>query len=626
MSDSAGKFTYSSLVVGLHFLLFFLGVFASIPVENGIFFNYTFIFITFFIAIFVTVGISFVNKSPVGGFFIGLTQSSSYWIGFLTGVLITGMYPSSLDVLNAFGMYALTVTGAFSVLGLFFGLLGYISDHIFTGSTVVETYVFRDYWSNVYTLGKNAKREFNNIDRQLTNIHISLKDWWKNLIWKTRKPKSELIYIQKATSKLARSPQTENCIGDVFDISSGDHLFSDIIDPTDLVSAYRPSILNMPAISTRLGGGRKLALEEVISRFLGWFIESKFLWVPYMFLSALLTFSLFSYFQDYVRINGITLYQSDINNIATTCILLSVLTLYFVWQFRGLSRDLFNKRPDERLLSFSIYLILALLYPLYYQVIVSIDVVILNISTLFDVGSKLWIIWIEWLSVLTAILGIAYIFIHRESEVSNVYLYDTSSSGNEKSSTTPFKDARDEPFWLKYDDTKVYWVLRFMYLWRYELTLVPHADWERVEVWVDARNGNAKWIVSDYHYRELWYKVEGDLKDNGLIIGFLTNFHTPIPFVTSDEILGFTTILDQRIRDLLKILVSGKIDLNKTDGNPWPVFHPPEWIEKFGLTGIAASFCSNLKWVYWRYPWGIDNIKKYSTYPSTMHEEQPNQI
>jgi hypothetical protein len=624
MSDSEGKYTYSSLVVGLHFLLFFLGVFVCIPVENGIFFNYTFVFITFFIGIFVTVGLSFVNRSIIGGFVLGLTQSLAYWIGFLTGVLITGTFGSSLVVLDVFGMYALTVITAFSVTGLFFGLLGYIANHMFFEGNLVESYVFRDYWSNVYTLGKNNKREYIDIDRRLTNIHFIMKDWWKNLIWRARLPKPELVFVPQA--KAAKKPQMENIfgrVGDVFDINSGEHLFSEVIDPTNLVATYRPSLLSMPAISNRVGGGRKLALEEVVSRFLGWFIESNYLWALYLFISVLLGFASLNYFREYTRNNGIILLQSDIINIILVCALLSALTIYFVWRFRIISKDLFDKRPDERLLSFSIYLMLVLFYPLYYQLILSLDTVILNISSFFEVGSKVWVIWIEWFSFLTVILGLTYIFIHRESEVSNVYLYDLSVDKNKKDSITPFKDTQDYPFWLESDETSQYWVLRFMYFWRYELTLRPHSDWERVEVWVDAKTGNAKWIVSDYHYRELWYKVEKDIKNSGLILGFLTNFHTPIPFVTTDEVEKFTTVLNENIRNLFKILLTGKIVISQPEKNPWIAIHPPEWIEKFGLTGVAASFCSNLKWSYWRYPWGIDNIEKYSSYPSTIYEEQP---
>jgi len=151
-------------------------VFVCITVGNLLSFNYTFVFITFFIGIFATVSLSFVNKSIIGGFVLGLIQALSFWVDFLTSVLITGIYDSSLIVLEVYRIYALIEIFAFAVTGLFFGLLGYIANQMFFEDKSVETYIFRDYWSNVYNLGKNNKREYNDLDRRLNNIHLSIKD------------------------------------------------------------------------------------------------------------------------------------------------------------------------------------------------------------------------------------------------------------------------------------------------------------------------------------------------------------------------------------------------------------------------------------------------------------------
>jgi len=289
-----------------------------------------------------------------------------------------------------------------------------------------------------------------------------------------------------------------------------------------------------------------------------------------------------------------------------------------------LSLQLFDKRPDERTMVFSIYIILFMFYGLYYQVIKSIDRVMLNITSLFDVGPAPWIISIAWLLLFTAIITLTYIFIHRECEISNIYLYDNNPQQGLRDTTNPYRNETDKPIWLKDDKgTDLYWVLRFMYFWRYELTFIPHPDWERVEVWVDARTGDAKWIVSDYHYRELWYKVEGDLRNKGLHVGFLTNFHTPIPFVMQDEIERFTYVLEQSKKYLLNLFFKGKIGIGEAKKTKYSGSHPPNWVEKYGLKGLAANFCSDLNWCYWRYPWGIDNYKKYLTYPSTVSDEQP---
>jgi hypothetical protein len=74
---------------------------------------------------------------------------------------------------------------------------------------------------------------------------------------------------------------------------------------------------------------------------------------------------------------------------------------------------------------------------------------------------------------------------------------------------------------------------------------------------------------------------------------------------------------------LLSIFISGKIEIGEMRKTSYSQKHPPSWIEKYGLKGLAANFCSNLNWCYWRYPWGIDNHTKYLTYPSTVIDEQP---
>jgi hypothetical protein len=305
------------------------------------------------------------------------------------------------------------------------------------------------------------------------------------------------------------------------------------------------------------------------------------------------------------------------------CFVISIIILFFVWRWRRFSIKFFIKRPDERVLIFAVYVILALLFGMFYRWFSHWSY---NISFFVSEEWSVWDIWTSWLCVLSLVLGLAYIFVHRESEVSNVYLYHGTSSGDALSSFFPFKGSMDHPFWLNEEnERRTYWVLRFMYFWRYELTTIPHSDWERIEVWVDARTGEARWIVSDYHYRELWYKVEGDLADR-LTAAFLMNFHTPIPFVKKDEINAIAKVFQDTNREILKILVKGKTEVEETsisgDENLWMNLHSAGWIKEYGLTGLAASFCSKLSWSYWRYPWGIDNREKYGDHPAAKPEEQ----
>jgi len=163
-----------------------------------------------------------------------------------------------------------------------------------------------------------------------------------------------------------------------------------------------------------------------------------------------------------------------------------------------------------------------------------------------------------------------------------------------------------------------------MYYWPMELTLLPHPDWERIEVWADAITGELRWVVSDYHYRELWYRVDDD--NDRLTAGFLINFHTPIPLVKTEDVSAVNHRLNQPTGKLLRMMLtgsSGEPTPYAEKDNYWSMIHPPEWIKDFGLSGPTASFCGNLKWSYWRYPWGVDDLERYRKQPASNPVEQP---
>ena len=238
--------------------------------------------------------------------------------------------------------------------------------------------------------------------------------------------------------------------------------------------------------------------------------------------------------------------------------------------------------------------------------------------------------------ILTIFLGIGYIFINREIEVVNTYFYDNRSNTLGFTKISPFIIAKDEPPWLKKDHIDFFWVFRFMYYWRSEITYVPHDDWERVEIWVDAKNGDVKWIVSDYHYRELWYKVEQEL--NNIYIKFFINWHTPIPIIDQSDIISISKILEKNsITHATKSLVTGKIpEIDKyVDDNTrpsktlkieWNKYHNAKWISEYQIDELPkfipilpSEFCSKLPWKFWRYPFGVKNPRKREWYKNLQH-------
>lgn len=195
------------------------------------------------------------------------------------------------------------------------------------------------------------------------------------------------------------------------------------------------------------------------------------------------------------------------------------------------------------------------------------------------------------------------------------YLYDD----RQEESLTFRKSIDDRPWWVNGQ----YWVLRYIYSWRWEFTLPrPRLhDFERIELWCNAKTGKLEWIVSDFHYRELWRKVSDNL--NEIIVDWDENFHTfdidvqpelqtiakRIGEIESKKGLSgipeiaklYDTYLEKRqefLRDFLKI-------------------HPPEYLLPYltecGLaTKTVAKELSGRPWTYWRYAFGAYPRKNYS--------------
>jgi len=82
-----------------------------------------------------------------------------------------------------------------------------------------------------------------------------------------------------------------------------------------------------------------------------------------------------------------------------------------------------------------------------------------------------------------------------------LYLY----VNDDENKLFPYRSGH-EPYWL---EGKFYWVWRYVTLAPAELIKFWEKDWERLEIWVRAdgeQRGKIEWIVTDWHYRELWYK------------------------------------------------------------------------------------------------------------------------
>lgn len=612
-----GEYAKYAVVSLSGFALFFLGV--MLPLLKG------FELIPIFALFLLTVIVCFNNKTPLGGLFYGLFTSISFLLGNLLTIVF---FEFSLVVANGslaergldiflvlvadYVPEMVSFVAAFASLGLFFGILGYVFNRSSPETILGPLRHYRDYWSSIHALGKSDKREYSDLDRRFGRFNVTKKDWWAKVVSGIAQPLADLVFVQHRK----RDEGSEHTLGDLYDLSSGRMLGSNLVSPSDLASKFRPFVLHMPEYSTNAKGVRRLFFEKLLGNYLEKLVPSKIV------LGLFAALSLFFTYIIYLGRESSPAFELSPNLPVGIAIAFSAVTMFLVWKWRHKSQELFRKRPDERLFILTIYVVLALLYGFFYEMI-------LNAPADTAGWVWAWFVWTKWFILLSAVLGLSYIFVHREVEVINTYFYDNHGVSSKSPKSPAYRDASDEPFWLANDNVKVYWVIRFMYYWRYELAKVPHSDWERVELWLDAENGNLRWVVSDYHYRELWYEVEGKL--SSLYVSFFANFHTPIPILGNEEVAAISDVLNKQSKKLLSTVVTGKSQeiadsLSRLlDKKLWVNLHSSKWVSGFGLQNVAAAFSSKLPWRFWRYPHGLEKPERYREQAAARPEDEPTQ-
>lgn len=604
-----GDYIKSAIVTISGFILFFMGILLPIMKDYEL--------IPLFILFFLTATISFYNKTPSGGLFYGLFTSICFLIGNLVTVVfieynliiensITDQgFTLFLGLISDYVPEFISFIMGFGSLGLFFGLLGYVFHRTSTEIIQYPPIYYRDYWSSIHLLGKSQRREYSELDRRFATSSLKLKGIWNKIVSGIKLPPLDIAFVSNKKQKQK---------GDLYDLSTGKILGTNLVNPNNLISKYRPFILKVPEYSTNIKGVRRVVFEELLEKFLGKILKTKIILPFFGFLSAVFILSVILTQQSSPIIN----INNNLPTIVAFCF--ALITVIFVWRWSIKSKELFSKNPDERILILIVYVVLGFLFGFFYEMI-------FNFPTDTAGWVEAWFVWTRWFIPLSIVLGLGYIFIHREVEVVNTYFYNNTRTKSKTEINPVYKDHLDEPFWLKEESTKSFWVIRFMYFWRYEIAKVPHSDWERIELWFDAEKGRLKWVVSDYHYRELWYEVKSDL--SSLYVSFFVNFHTPIPILDEKEIIGMKQALEKNNTELLRTLINGKSEeiienlRLVLDNKFWKKLHSPQWIANFGLKNVAANFSSTIPWRFWRYPQGLEKPEIYLDKPAATVEDEP---
>jgi hypothetical protein len=448
-------------------------------------------------------------------------------------------------------------------LGFLSGLIGYIFKNL--SPLAAESYplVFRDYWSQIRGFRKSRSQEYPDWDRRLAGWSIQKGSWLQRIRRKVREPRQELIFVDKGKVEVSSAGITR---GELYDVSSG-RMLGEFVNYNDLISKYLPKLIHDPCDTINMvPAGEVLctppAFRGLIERITSDVVKSRYTLLFFAIPTLILAFyPLASILITHASIfpgRPITFNWAWLELIAVTAIP-SILAFLLIFGFWKKSRQLVERRPDERGLVLAIFLCLLLAYPIVWWIFTNYpEPINLTIPSSWAL-SWLWGWTVPFLT-LSAILGFSYIFIHRETETINTYLFDNRTSTMENAHLQPFKDTEEIP-WIKSDkQTEFFWVIRFIYYWPAEVTIPkPHIDWERVELWADAKTGVLKWVVSDYHYREVWYKIkdpyEKPLPD--LFVKIWPNFHTPIPIVDFHEAKNYYNAVNASKKELSKNMLMG---------------------------------------------------------------------
>ncbi len=458
------------------------------------------------------------------GLLIGITTSLSYFSAIIQG-------DPSLEIIGLIGfpfvplirysppeISIYVVNGLLLVLAaLWGGLWGSVGNYFTMAYTEIPeegdlakrfrtAYLFRDLWSNYFIHGKNKENEFENaeqfkldldqildLDLKQTDLprfgeYVSFRYMDRSKHWETVPKPLKSIGVQPIKgSEKARVEYNNKHIGDFY-------------DPKVLADKYSPVWSPMNLVFQRT---LVTAMRPII----------------YVLLAVTLVLVGYSIYVNFTVIGG----GIEFLGLAVTQIVVLIFLFFFMFKWYGLFEQTVNERPEAS----SSFLIVALIIVV---IMLYITYTVNSLGTFIVTGANEDLIRFETnglyiMLLINFILGIGSVQV-LGSENMNLYWYD------KRPEAFPMQSQEDAPVWLKGDQ---YWVFRNLFWWPFELTVgskgLEHEDWERIELWVNANTGKPEWIISDYHWRELWYRVPELDEEIMIKVTFATNFHTPIPSV-----------------------------------------------------------------------------------------------
>ncbi len=599
---------------------------------------------------------SFYSKRFWSGAIIGSSISTASFIGFLGSgseriihdLIWLPYYISVEGGITKYYVATTAMAALFIVVAFFWGGFWASSGRISTYTTppaeITEphrkAYILRDLWSNYFLLGKNKVKEFEKTIKTVTSKIRALlgeKETYITYEKMDRVPRDEIPPMPEPELEII--PLEDNKCN-IRIIETGETL-GPFINPDYLEEKYEP-IWNPFALSYQATLVKALIpfLIVIITAAAAFFYVNIAPWIsiwasPYR--------PLFMTGQTWLLVGSSFLF------------LIALILFSAYWAIK--SFPALSTRPEGAPAVFTIgllagglfvfleYFILRLAEFLNINIIASPYMILLGLPpeqwlnywfSFFEYNANLVLfaynrlfsaclygaIFLAIAALLIGLSGVQVIGLERY----NLYFYADHGS------LFPYRNRHDAPVWL---EGSYYWVLRYIYLWPGEFTIATrslyHEDYERVELWVNAETGELEWIVSDYHWRELFYRVPADGREHKVLVDFNANFHTPDMDPVHPEDLAkyqvpeaskviFVFIADtlrklgKRIRELLSSVRARLFEKEEEKRVRDALKKRVEYVNQYlidiapGARKICARVAANMGWSFWRYPFGVPTV------------------
>jgi hypothetical protein len=588
----------------------------------------------------ITVIVAYAAGSAYGGLTVGFLVALVYYsaaaakdpsaeilgvfsMGIANWVLGTGLDLNLQAFYIAYGMGFLLVALWGSIWGVLGKYMVYVSPAKTSTEAMTEAHVFRDLWSNYFIFGKNTRPEF-----RLKQAAGSTVQEGAALTGMLATPGGKADYVTyRYLDRKKRFETVQATIGGVVIEPTGKaksnvylrtyktrgaeekKLVGEFYDPKPLFDKYTP-----------MWSPFALSVREYLSKVLNPLVLIPIIVGAIFFLPMIL--SAYSYV-----LSGTAPPATGWIVISQVAIILLLFGYLLIWR-RKIPAAL-KAHPEGALAFVFAVLVIGVLFIFTFQFLSALILLVqsptpteaLNRSVSFITNAVIFLLIVSIFTSLSTVQMLG-------ADNFNVYFYD-----DEDKDIVPYKHDYDKPQWLKGSH---YWVFRHMYFWPFEATPslkgFIHEDFERVEIWVNADTGKPEWSVSDYHWRELWYRIPELDEDIAIQANFSKDFHTPSVSVirrshlqdvkyAGESWFGSLEMMFHYLRvgrELKReMLVPPKVSKKRAEvlQNFFVDLPPP-------VRPAAAATMAGFAWNFYRFPQGVSTVAKVDGSEKYVYREQ----